>query len=356
MLASTGHDIYVAADYARLRTFGIFTVRDGIRWHLIEKSPYQYDFSSVLPMIRAARYAGVQVIWDICHYGWPSDLDVFSVAFIKRYAQFCREFSYILKNETDSVPFICPMNEISFLSWAGSEVGYIFPYAERRGNELKTQLVRAVIEGIEAVWDVLPTTRLVHAEPLINIIADPTKSENAGEAEAYRLSQFAAWDMLCGHKSPQLGGNEKYLDIIGVNYYPHNQWMFESLPYNPSCAVDRSDPLYKPFRTMLSEVYERYKRPLFIAETGAEDELRPEWLAYVCDELRATIKANVPVAGVCLYPILNHPGWDDDRHCYNGLWDYPSVTGEREIYEPLAAMLRAQMNIFEWDFRLKRTG
>ncbi|HEX8143840.1 MAG TPA: hypothetical protein VF553_14675 [Pyrinomonadaceae bacterium] len=349
MLASTEHDKYAAADYARLREIGILTARDGIRWHLIEPTPYRYDFSSVLPMVRAARDAKMQVIWDVCHYGWPDDLDVFSPAFIKRYSRLIREFSHILKNETDGVQFICPVNEISFLSWASAEVGYIFPYAESRGNELKAQLVRAVIEGIEAVWDVLPQTRIIHADPLINIIAEPTQPEKAGAAEAYRLSQFAAWDMICGKYLPALGGDEKYLDVIGVNFYPHNQWMFGSLPYNPSFAVDRSHPLYKPFRRMLCEVYERYKRPLLVAETGAENELRPGWLRYVCDEVRAAMEAAVPVAAICLYPIINHPGWDDNRHCHNGLWEYPTATGEREIYQPLADELRAQMSIFEAD-------
>jgi hypothetical protein len=48
------------------------------------------------------------------------------------------------------------------------------------------------------------------------------------------------------------------------------------------------------------------------------------------------MNSGVRVEGICLYPILNHPGWDDDRHCHNGLWDYADETGEREIYHPLA--------------------
>jgi hypothetical protein len=53
------------------------------------------------------------------------------------------------------------------------------------------------------------------------------------------------------------------------------------------------------------------------------------------------------VHGICLYPIVNHPGWDDDRHCYNGLWDYPDAHGAREIYEPLARELDAQHQLLE---------
>ena len=43
----------------------------------------------------------------------------------------------------------------------------------------------------------------------------------------------------------------------------------------------------------------------------------------------AEAAAGAPVEGVCLYPVVNHPGWDDDRHCHNGLWDYPDARGER---------------------------
>ena len=57
LIGSTKHDHLSLPDYRRLADFGIRTVRDGIRWHLIEQRPNQYDFSSVLPMIRAAREA-----------------------------------------------------------------------------------------------------------------------------------------------------------------------------------------------------------------------------------------------------------------------------------------------------------
>ena len=71
VIAATAHDRFAARDYARVRRLGIETVRDGARWHRIERAAGRYDFSSLLPMVRAARDTGVQVIWDLCHYGWP---------------------------------------------------------------------------------------------------------------------------------------------------------------------------------------------------------------------------------------------------------------------------------------------
>src|SRR4051812_15750455 len=75
VVAATAHDRFALQDYLRLVNLGMRTARDGIRWHLIERSPGVYDFSSVQPMLAAAREAGVQVIWDVLHYGWPDDLD-----------------------------------------------------------------------------------------------------------------------------------------------------------------------------------------------------------------------------------------------------------------------------------------
>ena len=339
--AATGHDKFVVADYQRLQQQGIYTVREGLRWHLIEQSPGKYDFSSSLPIIRAARDMKMQVIWDLFHYGWPDDIDIFSPEFVSRFAKMVRAFMEVLTEETDQTPFVTPVNEISFIAWAGGDVAYINPFAKGRGDELKIQLIKASIAAIESVWEVNPNTRIVQIDPTINIIADPDKPEDRDAAEGYRLSQYQAWDMLAGRFRPELGGKEKYLDIIGVNYYDRNQWIHNEAP------MKYTDPLYRPFREMLQEVFERYGRPLFVAETGTEDDFRPVWFNYVCTEVAAAMKAGVPIEGICLYPIVNHPGWDDDRHCYNGLWDYCNDQGDREIYQPLADELQFQRQQIE---------
>jgi hypothetical protein len=176
------------------------------------------------------------------------------------------------------------------------------------------------------------------------------RPEDKPAAEAYRLSQFQAWDMLCGRLWPELGGHEKYLDIVGANFYPHNQWFYNLKGFQRIrrfTPISRQHPCYRPFREMLTELYERYHRPVFIAETGSENRIRAGWLRYVCGETRAALEAGVPVQGMCLYPILNHPGWNDDRHCYNGLWDYPDEHGNREIYQPLARELKRWQKVFE---------
>src|SRR5690242_2456590 len=88
LIASTRHDEFALQDYQRLQQVGIRTARDGVRWHLIEKSPFRYEFSSLVPMLRAARETQTQVIWDLLHYGWPDGLNVWSAAFVQRFARF----------------------------------------------------------------------------------------------------------------------------------------------------------------------------------------------------------------------------------------------------------------------------
>lgn len=332
MLHITRHDEHAYHDFRRMRQLGLSTARSGIRWHLIEPRPGHYDFSSVVPLLRAA--CDVQIVWDLLHYGYPDDLDIFSPAFISRFRRMVKAFARVYASETDAPAFFCPVNEISFFSWGGGEVGYLNPFAHGRGLELKIQLARAAIEAIEAVWEVLPNARIIHTDPVIHIV--PQHPDEAEEAEGHRLAQYQGWDMIAGRIWPQIGGNPKYLDILGLNYYSNNQW------FNRGPVIQRGSPLYRPFREMLREVHDRYQRPIFIAETGIENEARVDWLRYICDETAAAIERGTPVYGLCLYPILNHPGWDDDRHCHNGLWDYADENGEREIYQPLADELLRQ--------------
>ena len=334
LVSSTGHDRFVKQDYARLAEFEIQTVREGIRWPEIETDAGQLDFSTVLPILCAAKEDNIEVIWDLLHFGWPDYLNIFTPEWVDAFERLAHGFAVLLRERGAETPFIAAVNEISFVSWAGGDVAYLNPFERNRGGELKRHLVRGAIAATEAVRSVIPGAVMVSPEPVIHIVGNPGIPGDVERAEAYRLSMFEAWDMLTGRVHADLGGKEAYIDVIGVNFYDRNEW------WNFGQTLHRHDAEYRPFHLILKEVYERYGRPLFVAETGTEGEGRPGWFAYIASEVDRARNSGVPVEGLCLYPILNHPGWDDDRHCHNGLWDYADETGEREIYRPLAEEIR----------------
>jgi hypothetical protein len=349
LTASTQHEQFARQDYARLRSLGMHGARDGVNWVRTERHAGSFDFSRARRLFQAAAANQVQVIWDLMHFGWPDHVDVFSTTFADRMARYARAFTRFLAEEGEREPLIVPINEISYLSWAGGDVRCMNPFAVARGDELKAQFVRASIHAMEAIWDVLPGARFMQPEPLINIAASPEHPKTWRRVECDNEYQYQAWDMLCGDVWPALGGAPKYLDLVGVNYYCDNQFLIDGT------TVPRGDARYRDFSELLLATWQRYRRPMLIAETGCEGTERAPWLRYIAEQSRLAMQAGCDLHAITLYPILNHPGWLDDRHCENGLWGYADELGHRPVDLALYEELRIQAPLLEAE-RAKLTG
>ena len=319
MVSATQHDIQVDSDYARLAEWGIRTVREGARWHLIE-TRRGYDFSSLEPTLEAAHRHRIQVIWALCHYGWPDDLDILSPGFVESFARYCEAAARFITDRSEGTRFYTPINEISFLAWAAGEKAYIHPYREDAGRSIKQQLIRAAIAGMDAIWAVDPRARMMHTEPLIHVVTPKGRTDLARAAADQRAAQFEAWDMLAGAMDPELGGHPRYLDVVGVNYYHANQW--EHPDVRLRWEDTPRDPRWLPFSSLLAEVYYRYWRPVVVSETSHFGEGRGRWIKEIAEEVARAREAGVELEGLCIYPIIDRPDWDDPDHWHNsGLWD-----------------------------------
>ena len=344
VLTATGHALHAAADYRLLQQAGVRTVRDGLRWHLIEATPGVYDWSSFLPMLEASIATRTQVIWDLCHWGVPAGLDIFSEDFVTRFAAFAGAAAAIVRSRGGNrIPLYCPVNEMSFWAWVGGDVEAFAPHQQGRGPELKVQLVRASLAAIKAVRAVDPRARFVQAEPIINIEPNWNDVEQhpqiVEDTRRHTAAQFEAWDMLRGDQSEELGGSPEMLDIVGVNYYWNNQWIHGGDRTPPG------HPDHRPLHEMLVNLWERYRRPIVITETGAEASAAVGWLGYVSAEVRQAQRAGVPVLGICLYPVMDYPGWDDERHCHCGLIEVDSDWAGRRLRPELADEIRLQTRL-----------
>ena len=345
MNRATGHLARVREDYLLLRQFGIRNVRESIGWRLVERDG-QFDFSLIEERAAVAQELGLQINWTFCHYGWPPDVDLFSADFVPRFARYCRAAVQFLVPYTQGTPVYSPINELSFTSWGLSVHMFRCLNMDRpdAGLEGKRQLVRATIAGCDAIWSVQPHARMLQCDPLIHVTAPPGRTDWIAQAADWRESQFEAWDMLCGRAHPELGGAARYLDMVGLNYYHSNQWESGS---NLRLWWHLGEPRRLPLHQLLLEVTRRYQRPLLLAETSHVGSGRGAWIREMASETMLAMQLGADVRGICLYPIIDRPDWEDASHWHHsGLWDVAlEGAGEerlRRVLSPPYAMALRQ--------------
>lgn len=338
LLKETQHDVRFYEDYQALAAIGIKTVREGICWSNVEKSPGIFDFSEVLNRIKGAEKLGIQIIWDLIHFGYPDGIFPTHPLFCQRFEQLCGAFSLFHKENSKQELFVVPINEISFLSWHSGEVRGTVPFAVNSGWDIKYHLCKAAILGIKMLKRTNPDCHIILVEPLVEIHA----SEQQRDVHELNENQFQAMDIIAGRICPELGGAEDYLEILGFNYYWNCQWQANAEPLDwPDTEQKR-----KPFSDMLQKAYERYKKPIFISETGHFGAGRAQWLDEITAECLIAQKKGVDLRGLCIYPVTDRPDWDSlANYCQCGIWDLDENSNRIPHQQYIDAVLQAQIAI-----------
>ncbi|MBD3581277.1 glycoside hydrolase family 1 protein [Flavobacterium selenitireducens] len=306
LLKETQHDLRVEDDYIALTKLGINVVREGICWSAVELAPGLFDFSEVGNRMSCAEKHGIQQIWDLIHFGYPDGLYPTHPHFCDRFEQLCIAFADFHSAFSQQQLFVVPINEISFLSWHSGDARGTVPFAVNSGWDMKYHLAKAAILGIRALKETVPDCRIVLVEPLVKIHG--TLGQDALEVFEMNEHQFQAMDIIAGRICPELGGSEDYLDILGFNYYWNCQWEIGtgSLPWPEESFNRRTD-----LSQLLGLAYARYQKPMFLSETGHFGIGRVEWLSEILAECHKAIRAGVPLLGMCIYPVIDRPDWDD---------------------------------------------
>jgi beta-glucosidase/6-phospho-beta-glucosidase/beta-galactosidase len=342
LIEETQHHTHVEEDYAILRDLGIAVAREGIPWPMVEQAG-EYDFSCIDPMIDAMNRCQILPIWDLCHYGYPDDADPFADDFAERFARYCRAAAAYVIPRMRGPHFFTPINEITFFAFAGGDWGWIAPYQKGKANRdrLRLALCRAAIAAVKAIREVERDARMVHIDPLIQVVAPRDRPDLADEAwrETYE-DTFIAWDVLSGQKHPEFGGSPEVLDIVGVNCYSFGQMEYRE--DGPHAALDPHDDRIKSLGDLLKIPWERYRRPMIIGETSGLAQGRSAWLKDVMEEALAAVVEGIDMHGVCLFPAVDMPDWHTGEWLNNGIADLVDEGGNlrRIPHEPYVEELR----------------
>ena len=220
-------------------------------------------------------------------------------------------------------------------------MGYFPSVGPQEHGWFKRQLVRTAIKAAKAIRAQWPDAFISWAEPLVHVAPRSRRRPEVRAAEQYRQGQFEAYDWIIGRVEPELGGDPSLADMIGLNFYPHNQWYLDG----PTIPMGHHE--YRALSEMLCEVAERYGKPIFMSETGAEGSGRPSWFHYVCSEVRDAMDRGADIRGICWYPITAYPGWDNSRHAEAGLLSPFTSDGVRHVDERLLREMEVQRELFE---------
>jgi mannose-6-phosphate isomerase-like protein (cupin superfamily) len=191
----------------------------------------------------------------------------------------------------------------------------------------------------------------MNVDPLIRVHPPAGRPDLQTQADHFNECVVnEAFDLLAGRIEPELGGSREHLGIVGLNYYACNQWTIAT-PEQPQRFLSLHDPEWVPLHVLLARVEERYGGPLVIAETGCLGWDRPGWLTYLAGETKRALKGGGNLQGICLYPIITAPDWEDPTAFFEGgLFDLaPQPDGrlERVLVRPMAAALRAAQAVLD---------
>ncbi len=325
-LQDTRHHINCLNDYQLVKSIDITTVREGLLWSQIDKGYGNYDFTLFESIMQLGKNSGIEQIWDLNHFDYPSYLDPFSSEFIDAFTKYAVESIKVIRKYNKETIYVVPFNEISFFSFMGGSVGAWAPFGIDVGVELKMQCVKAVVSAINAIRKIDKYIRFIHVDPLM--MRKPRKPNviTLSYENTFERISFESLDMLAGKVHPELGGSMDILDIIGINHYPSSQeWLNYSDDYKVISheRMDWLDPNWTPFAKMLLKVASRYNnQPIVVSETGAWGRLREDWWKTTLEQVDIALNLGINLQGVCAYPIIDRRDWSQGHLTNSGFWDF----------------------------------
>ena len=347
----TQHRSHADEDYRMLRPLGIAVAREGVPWPLVDRGG-TYHFSYIEPFLAAQRRHSILPIWDLCHYGYPDDLDPFREDFAPRFAAYAKAAAEHVTRDRPGPHFFTPMNEITFFGYMAGEWAWAAPFGKDRETRRRLTLAMcaADIAAVKAIREAVPDARMVHIDPLVHVVAPRDRPDLADAARRESVDDaFLAFDVISGQRHGELGGAPETLDIAGFNNYSFGQMEYRE--QGPHAALEPGDDRILPLCDLIESGWKRYRRPVIVAETSGMEGGRDDWLNDVVTESLAAVNRGVELHGVCLFPAVDMPDWHNGKWLHNGIADVEELANGTLMRVPFPPYVEA---LHRWQRRLNR--
>jgi beta-glucosidase len=366
-LAWTHHRQRWREDLDLAAQLGITHLRYGTPWTDIHIAPDHFDWTWTDELVEYLQMIGLEPIWDLVHFGVPTWLEEamrdphYSEAVTKYATEFAKRYKGIISKYT-------PFNEPYAAAVLRGGIGLWPPFERGREGFLRSmapivegmrrtiQCLRTVDSNIE-IWQNDPVDRFTAGTPELEDLAHELTLEryvafDLLEGVAVPDSEMYDWLLRSGFSQEDLdryANDPTPIDVVGLDYYPGVEHVIYPTDEQRSGSQGgyyiRADREPIGILGIARQYFERYGKPLYIAETSADDK-HAEWLAWSVAECARARDEGIPVIGYTWWPFFDHFDWNTGlsqlvgHRCPSGLYSLlPSA--EDRLETPVRAEFAA---------------
>ncbi|MBZ9935191.1 family 1 glycosylhydrolase [Mesorhizobium sp. BR1-1-16] len=327
--ALTHHYQYFREDLDRVKGLGVRAIRYGMPWYKAEPEKGKFDWDWIDRAIDHAAGTGVEIVFDLMHYGVPLWLEnqFLNTDYEKHVADWAAAFTRRYK---DRVKYYTPFNEPLICSEFVGLRGMWPPYL--RGADGQVKIIRNISRGMTLSVQAMRAERgdaiMVQVDAAGEVLPD---TPDLAEAAAFETAKtFMATDLLLGLVGDdhilrdwflQHGMSEADLvwhlerkqdvEIVGTNYYPETS-------QQRLVRHGKDELIRKPIsgraagmESSVRQFWEKYKRPVVVTESSLNGtiEERAQWLAEAVDAIPKIRAKGLPLVGFTYFPVFDLIDW-----------------------------------------------
>ncbi|MDQ4090515.1 MAG: family 1 glycosylhydrolase [Actinomycetota bacterium] len=323
MAETTGHIARWRSDLELLLGCGVDRLRYPVRWHRIQPDRRTFDWRGTDEVLGWMQEQGMRPIVDLCHHmSYPRWLKRgfadrrFPDAYLRYVEAFAGRYPWIEEYTLFNEPFT------TFLLCG--EVGVWPPHLQGLKGflTLARNVLPALTAASRALAELLPAGRHFYVDTCERAsAATPAAIAHTAMTNDRRFfildlflgrpldadRPFVA-EVLAAGGEPLFDLEPGRVDVLGLDYYAHNQWQY--LDGAGRGVTASPDP--GSLADLIVEYHDRYRLPCALGETNirgfASD--RVSWLKYTLEQCEMAEARGVPIDGYCWFPFVDSADWN----------------------------------------------